>query len=276
MMWILTPGLVEETAKGMWLFFRLRRSTSQLPGRCCFGLFRAFHHNDCGCWYKLAPTPYHVLLSALAAGAGFECLENVKFVFVDSHALPRLSAGNSNMLSMAVARCVSSGLHMVWTGLLGYGLARRLFLPEEQRWSLIAVLLPSIVLHGLYDYTTSAMAWVNLSRKVGMLSDEAAASDAGFLFFLMVASSLGSCCILAQLTGLRCCRPKRAGGGRSERHCCCYDGFWEERFEMEAPMPSASPLLVGFAARTSPSTSEADEECAQERDVPLRLEGMEV
>merc|ERR1719203_381104 len=82
-MWVLTPGLVEETFKSLWLFFRLRRSVADIPAKCCFCL-PASHGYDCGCWYKLAPTPYHVLLCALASGAGFECMENLLYVFEKS------------------------------------------------------------------------------------------------------------------------------------------------------------------------------------------------
>merc|ERR1712072_943257 len=81
LMWVLTPGLVEETFKAVWLFLRLYRNPEDLPRRCCLGVLPAAHSYDCGCWHKLAPTPYHVILCSLACGAGFECLENVFYVF---------------------------------------------------------------------------------------------------------------------------------------------------------------------------------------------------
>merc|ERR1712070_693523 len=86
LMWIFTPGLVEETFKSVWLFFRLRRGPEDVPAKCCLCLPSTGAY-DCGCWYKLAPTPYHVLLCALASGAGFECLENVFYVFSKSGVL---------------------------------------------------------------------------------------------------------------------------------------------------------------------------------------------
>merc|ERR1712100_584766 len=36
--WILTPGLVEETFKGIWLFVRLRAKVEEIPSVCLFGL----------------------------------------------------------------------------------------------------------------------------------------------------------------------------------------------------------------------------------------------
>merc|ERR1712194_517810 len=63
-MWILTPGLVEETFKSVWLFFRLRRSVDDVPATCCFCLPASRSFNG-GCWYKLAPSPYHVVLCTM-------------------------------------------------------------------------------------------------------------------------------------------------------------------------------------------------------------------
>merc|ERR1740138_1464487 len=97
LMWVLTPGLVEETFKSVWLFFRLRRSSDDLPSTCCFCLPAAGPW-DCGCWYKLAPTPYHVFLCALASGAGFECLENGLYVFQKSQVL--LDSDDSKAMSL--------------------------------------------------------------------------------------------------------------------------------------------------------------------------------
>lgn len=240
LMWILTPGLIEETGKSLWLFLRFRRSTDQLPSSCCLGIFPAKHSHDCGCWYKLAATPYHVILSALAAGAGFESLENIKYVFVNTDALQRLRLGlpgGGTLLEIAEMRCLTSGLHMVWTGIIGWGLARRLFLPEEERPSLLRVILPSIVLHGLYDYSLSAMPSVAQGAKEGQLSKEVAEEEITLFITLLLCTSLGSCFLLACLTGLRC----GFGKGCS---CCCAPRFWETRFKVAIPPP-----VVGTAAR---------------------------
>lgn len=238
-MWILTPGLMEETGKAIWLFWRLRRTSRQLPGSCCFGLFPASHSYDCGCWYKLAPTPYHVILTALAAGAGFECLENIMYVFVTTDALTRLgNPGGSNLLSIAELRCVTSGLHVAWTGLIGFGLARKLFLPEDQQPSLLCVVLPSIILHGLYDYALAAMPWVKWSVQMGVLNVEGAEDYNEFFVLLLLATSLGSCLIVACLAGLSCC----GMGGGASWSCCCYPGFWEHRYGVSQVAPSPASL----------------------------------
>jgi len=139
---VLGPGLVEETFKAIWLFWRLRRGADELPDTCCFCL-PAKHSYDLGCWFKLAPTPYHVFLCALALGAGFESIENVMY---------SLSGG----AGVSLLRVATSGLHMCWTSLVGFGLARRFFLPEGRRPSLVAVVLPSVLLHGAFDYSIFA------------------------------------------------------------------------------------------------------------------------
>lgn len=238
-MWILTPGLIEETGKALWLFFRFRRSVDQLPGRCCLGIFPAGHSYDCGCWYKLAPTPYHVVLCALASGAGFECLENIKYVFMNTNAVQMLGTQHgSDLVTIAEMRALTSGLHMVWTGIIGWGLARRLFLPADQRPSLLCVVLPSVVMHGLYDFSLSALSWVGKSEKLGIVSEEAGTDYALLFFLFLVVSSCGSCCMLAKLTGLRFC------GSRS---CCCAPGFWEARFPFAKVQ--SHPPYVGYAVR---------------------------
>lgn len=240
-MWILTPGLIEETGKALWLFFRFRRGPDQLPSHCCLGIFPASHSYDCGCWYKLAPTPYHVILSALAAGAGFECLENIKYVFFNTDALQRLgsNAGGSDLLQIAVMRCMTSGLHMVWTGIIGWGLARRLFLPEEERPCLLTVVLPSMVLHGMYDYSLSGLPWAAQSEKTGIVSHEVAEDEMMFFFAVLLISSFGSVILLACLTGLRC------GCGSQGCSCCCAPSFWETRFKVHIQPPP----MVGAAVR---------------------------
>jgi len=237
-MWILTPGLIEETGKALWLFFRFRRSPDQLPSHCCLGIFPASHSYDCGCWYKLAPTPYHVVLSALAAGAGFECLENVKYVFVNTDALERLGApGGGTLLEIAEMRCLTSGLHMVWTGIIGWGLAQRLFLSEGLRPSLLRVILPSIMLHGMYDYSLSALPAVAKGVKTGVLSEESGNLELDFFLLLLLISSFGSCLLLACFTGLRCWCSEQGCS------CCCAPRFWETRFKVHIPPPVVGNIV---------------------------------
>jgi len=270
LMWVLTPGLVEETFKAIWLFCRLRRSPDDLPGKCCFCL-PAIRGFDCGCWYKLAPTPYHVILCAFASGAGFEVLENILYVFGKSGVLSSvgdtmtrtitttvtLAAENISsssgsevtaattttltttswnplvdesppiiMVVTAVARMPSSVMHMVWTGLIGFGLARRLFLEDARRPSLLMVLLPSMIAHGLGDYALSAMSSAEEAQKPGL----------PLLFFpLFLTVSVGSCFLMGRLTGCRglfCC----------DESCCCAAGFWESLFG-SIPDPSRADLV---------------------------------
>jgi len=258
LMWIFTPGIVEETFKSVWLFFRLRRSADDLPQTCCFCLpsFRTF---DCGCWFKLASTPYHVLLCALASGAGFECFENLLYVFEHSGVLtgtggstptlpPSASVGLTTvtasttvnpladfspwtiMVITGIARIPTSTLHMVWTGLIGYGLARRLFLPEQRRPGLLTVLLPSIIAHGLMDYSLSAMQSASKAQDFTLIL---------LLFCLFLTSSVGSCFLLGRNTGCR-------GILGCNEGFCCAPAFWEEDF---GTFPgSAREDLVGPAS----------------------------
>lgn len=154
LMWIAFSGLVEETSKAIWLFYRLRRYSNELPARCCC-LFPSSGCGgiNCACWFLLAPTPYHVILCALSAGAGFEIVENLVYVFskkslYDAH--PLFHAERADLLRLS-----DSMMHIACTGLIGVGLARKLF-PQpvlgRTSPSLMEVLVPSIVLHGLYDF----------------------------------------------------------------------------------------------------------------------------
>ncbi|CAE8599266.1 unnamed protein product, partial [Polarella glacialis] len=260
-MWILTPGLVEETGKALWLFLRLRRVAEDLPSSCCLGMFPARGSFDCGCWYKLAGTPYHVVLCALASGAGFESLENLKYVFMNTDAMKKMDDPHVRLvlLGTACARLLTSGLHMVWTGLVGWGLARRLFLPEAKRPSLAEVMLPSIILHGLFDYAISAIAWTRVSNESGMI-DEAESDELAVLFVLLfLGTALGSCFVLARLTGLRFFRPVPS--------CCCAPGFWEAHYK--APVIRVPPPLSVAEPQVSLEEPLLQEASSQEPEPPV-------
>lgn len=222
LIWILTPGLIEETGKALWLFFQLRRSRAQVPTKC-LGCCPAKHSWDCGCWYLLAPTPYHVILCAFSAGAGFECLENIKYVFSNFGTMQHLSSprGPAKMIEVALSRCLTSGMHMLWTGLIGYGLSMRMFLPAAERPSLPAVILPSIILHGLFDFSLFATQAAQAPGSRHYLTKEDVASDTLFFLSLFLFTVFGTCFPMCCLTGLRC------RGGCS---CCCAPGFWERRY----------------------------------------------
>merc|ERR1711972_101955 len=43
-------------------------------------------------------------------------------------------------------------MHVLWTGYVGIRLAERMFKPEKDRPSLVMAFLPSMVMHGLWDY----------------------------------------------------------------------------------------------------------------------------
>jgi len=227
-MWVLTPGLIEETGEAMWLFFRLRRRVEDVPAGCCCGAFGARPGGCCGCWYKLALTPYHVVLCALAAGAGFGVVENTKYVF--SGLLPAWE--------LAVARVATSGLHMVWTGLIGWGLARRLFCTGCQRPSLLRVILPSIIMHGLFDYSLLGLSSLERYR-TQVPSEERRVHIGGLFVITLFLSSCGACCALAFLTGASSCCAGRCS-------CCCSPGFWEARFPdgVSVQPPARAPMTA--------------------------------
>lgn len=248
-MCVLVPGLVEETWKSVWLFWRLRRSEADLPNAVCFGACSATSSSSCcGGWYKLAPTPYHVLLCALSLGAGFESMENVKYVFVN---MPlRTSIEHRLLLPIASGRALTSGLHLVWTSLIGVGLARHIFLPIGRRPSLLAVVAPSMVLHGLYDYsllTLSAVA-IRVNAKSTLINEEDAINLIFAFTMLLIVALIGSLGFLGYLTGFRCRCWK---GICCYFQCCCFPGFWAELYEgeplefVEGPVALRRELLLG-------------------------------
>jgi len=133
--WLCIPGMIEETFKAVWFFFRLRRSVDDVPETCCCGMFFSQSSGDCGWWFKLAPTPQHVLLAAVAAGAGFEAVENLEYGLA-------MASTEANMALPVVIIRGFFPMHICWTGMIGVGLARRLFLPRKQSPSLFGTLWP--------------------------------------------------------------------------------------------------------------------------------------
>eukprot|EP00933_Yihiella_yeosuensis_P072116 TRINITY_DN80421_c0_g1_i1.p1 TRINITY_DN80421_c0_g1~~TRINITY_DN80421_c0_g1_i1.p1 ORF type:complete len:173 (+),score=19.33 TRINITY_DN80421_c0_g1_i1:307-825(+) len=117
------------------------------------------------------------------------------------------------MAATAFMRMGTSSVHMVWTGMIGYGLAKHLFLPEGERPRLVTVLLPSILCHGLYDYSLSALQGASQTHDILLVL---------LLFAICIGTSVGSCCFLGRLTG-GFCSPDGCG-------CCCAPKFWEDRF----------------------------------------------
>jgi len=210
-MMILTPGMAEESFKAIWLFYRLRRRHTDVPSTCCWicPATRAF---DCGCWFKLAPTPYHVILAAMASGGGFEVFENLLYVFL---------YGSHYQVTTGLVRAFTAGLHVAWTGLIGIGLACRLFLPQNQRPSLPRVLLPSVLLYGLYDYSAVGLVSVSLDAEKREIPNQETVALVLLFFSMFLFTIFTTCILVGRRTGCRCRRP---------RSCCCLPGFWKDEF----------------------------------------------
>ena len=81
------------------------------------------------------PPPQHVLLAAVAAGAGFEAVENLEYGLA-------MASTEANMALPVVIIRGFFPMHICWTGMIGVGLARRLFLPRKQSPSLFGTLWP--------------------------------------------------------------------------------------------------------------------------------------
>ena len=119
MQWVLTPGLIEEASKAVWLRFWL-------------WLTDVKHH------------PSAILLCGMSLGAGFETAENLRYAFPTGL---DFSKSNPSRAVAAVNRALSSYLHVAWTGAVADALAHGR--------SFIHALLRVVVLHGLYDYGAS-------------------------------------------------------------------------------------------------------------------------
>jgi RsiW-degrading membrane proteinase PrsW (M82 family) len=90
---VFLAGFWEESFKAIWVFMRFKTKalwvhpgedslglhtiTDRVPRRtCCF-----FATATCTCWWRLAETPEAIFLSTMAAGAGFESIENILYMF---------------------------------------------------------------------------------------------------------------------------------------------------------------------------------------------------
>ena len=119
MQWVLTPGLIEEASKAVWLRVWL--------------------------WLTdVKPHPAAILLCGMSLGAGFETAENLRYAFPTGL---DFSKSNPSRAVAAVNRALSSYLHVAWTGGIAEALAHG--------GSFSRALLRVIVLHGLYDYGAS-------------------------------------------------------------------------------------------------------------------------
>jgi len=155
------------------------------------------------------------LLGAIAAGAGFEALENLEYAF------------NADNVAEATGLAIFRGLlplHICWTGLVGVGLARRLFRPEDST-CLLGIVLPVMLLHGLYDF--SAL----LLNSYGNLKDQTVEDvevEAKLLLCIVVVVT-ETCRRFASATGCRLFSP---------RSCCCSPEVWDAQF------PGAPPVVL--------------------------------
>merc|ERR1711924_172407 len=236
-----------------------------LPRRCCF-CCPATRNYDCARWYKLAPTPYHVVLSALASGAGFEIFENMMYIFSPimhneqdkelahakqnnsfnatssnltdfaSHETRSSMSVSSKVITIGVGRALTSGMHIAWTGLIGMGLAERLFLPEGRRPSLARVVLPPMILHGLFDYSISVMPVVDFEYHAHLITSHQWKGWLTFSMILFLSTCCGSYCVIMRRTGCKvgCCYLR----------CCCAAGFWEERYAASQLGALEAPLVA--------------------------------
>merc|ERR1712113_315423 len=87
--WIMTPGFWEELCKGMWLFMRFKpdphwtkehgvnaQMSKSVPRTTCC----CFPTTVCTFWWRIAYSPAAIFMSSLAAGGGFQAVENVEYM----------------------------------------------------------------------------------------------------------------------------------------------------------------------------------------------------
>lgn len=103
----------------------------------------------CTFWWRIARSPAAIFMSALAAGGGFEAIENIGYMVI-----PMTDPADSDIhmtLGAVIFRaCLFT--HILWSGYVGVRLAQRQFGPKASRPSLILTFAPPMVLHGLWDW----------------------------------------------------------------------------------------------------------------------------
>jgi len=155
--WVLTPGFWEELFKAVWVLLRFksqarwaspdeeacgqRLRTEAVPRRTCF----VFPTTCCTFWWRLAKTPEAVFFGAMAAAGGFESIENIEYMF------PVLKSLEGDSIAENLFRAVLS-VHVLWSGYVGIRLAQRQFKPHHERPSLATAFLPSMIIHGIWDW----------------------------------------------------------------------------------------------------------------------------
>lgn len=174
--WCLTPGLWEELFKSGWILWRIKTKpwwvqgdgqscndncqSNAVPRTWCF----CCPTKDCTCWWRLAETPEAVFLCALAAGAGFEAIENIQYMLpatfrnFQQHPDEAQNAQGQNARDLALNTLYTNTfralmiLHIVWTGYIGLRFAQRFFSVPEKQPTLVSIFLPVMILHGLWDW----------------------------------------------------------------------------------------------------------------------------
>jgi len=144
--WILTPGIIEETAKFLCLW-RLCTTVEEATKSCCLRRCPRSSENSnfvcCGWFLKLAPSPASFVLCGMAVGGGFATLENVEYV------------SRATGIASATPRLFSAVLHICMTGISSFTLAYALFLVGRERKRRTVVKYSGLVLmmlfHGSYD-----------------------------------------------------------------------------------------------------------------------------
>eukprot|EP00439_Symbiodinium_sp_Y106_P056331 s519_g7.t2 len=201
--WLCIPGMIEETFKAVWFFFRLRRSVDDVP-------------------------------ETFAAGAGFEAVENLEYGLA-------MASTEANMALPVVIIRGFFPMHICWTGMIGVGLARRLFLPRKQSPSLFGTLWPAILLHGMSDYS------VILFETFGAAEDPGGCALATVLELCVWLLTFAR---FAVASGLRLSSP---------RSCCCNRSVWEAEFKPVLGEPLVSPPKEAEACREGPAAQSSQE-----------------
>ncbi|CAE8631483.1 unnamed protein product [Polarella glacialis] len=164
--WILTPGLWEEVFKAFWVLWRLKVRSAWSDDSCAEDFrtdcvprtsFFVFSTACCPWYWRLARTPEGVFLSSLAAGAGFEAIQNIAYALAPGTRWDMRHITAGEIRSPVGLRSILC-LQVLWTGFVGIQFAKRLFAPRARgpvedcfrTWT--TGLLPVVLLHGVWDW----------------------------------------------------------------------------------------------------------------------------
>lgn len=159
---VFLAGFWEESFKAIWVFMRFKTKalwvhpgedslglhtiTDRVPRRtCCF-----FATATCTCWWRLAETPEAIFLSTMAAGAGFESIENILYMFHNLDA--GLNMENPTAAVVGNGKRALLAVHVFWSGYIGIRLAQRFFAPDGMKPGWMSVMMPPMLVHGLWNW----------------------------------------------------------------------------------------------------------------------------